>query len=121
VVEFAWRLPPPLKAARAVGKRVLRDVLYEYVPRTLFDRPKQGFSVPVDDWLRGGLRDWAEPLLSERRLRDDGIFDPAPIRALWGAHQAGRQQAGNRLWAVLMFQAWLDEQRSGSRAPVRAA
>jgi asparagine synthase (glutamine-hydrolysing) len=112
VVEFAWRLPPFFKAARAIGKRVLRDVLYEYVPRALFDRPKQGFSVPVDDWLRGSLRDWAEPLLSERRLRDDGIFDPAPIRNLWDGHQSRRHQFGNRLWAVLMFQAWLDAQRN---------
>ena len=119
VVEFAWRLPPPLKAARAIGKRVLRDVLYEFVPRSLFDRPKQGFSVPVDDWLRGELRDWAEPLLSERRLREDGIFDPVPICSLWAAHLAGRQQAGNRLWAVLMFQAWRDAQRSGTRAPMQ--
>lgn len=114
VVEFAWRLPPALKVAGGVGKRVLRDILYERVPRAFFDRPKQGFSVPVDDWLRGALRDWAEPLLSERRLREDGIFSPTPIRNLWDAHQAGRQQAGNRLWAVLMFQAWLDAQRGRS-------
>jgi len=115
VVEFAWRLPSSLKVARGVGKRVLRNVLYEFVPRALFDRPKQGFSVPVDSWLRGELRDWAEPLLSERRLREDGVFEPLPIRRLWKAHQDGRQQAGNRLWAVLMFQAWLDAQRATTR------
>ena len=116
VVEFAWSLPPALKAARAIGKRVLRDVLFEYVPRSFFDRPKQGFSVPVDDWLRGSLRDWAEPLLSQRRLQEDGIFEPAPICDLWKSHIAGRQQAGNRLWAVLMFQAWLDAQRATKHA-----
>jgi asparagine synthase (glutamine-hydrolysing) len=114
LVEFAWRLPITMKVHRGLGKRILRKILEKRVPRTLFQRPKQGFSVPLDDWLRGELRDWAEPLLSKKRLREDGVFRPGPLRLLWDQHQANQQQLGNRLWSVLMFQTWLDEQR---RAP----
>jgi asparagine synthase (glutamine-hydrolysing) len=114
LVEFAWRLPITMKVHRGLGKRILRKILEKRVPRALFQRPKQGFSVPLDDWLRGELRDWAEPLLSKKRLREDGVFRPGPLRLLWDQHQANQQQLGNRLWSVLMFQTWLDEQR---RAP----
>jgi asparagine synthase (glutamine-hydrolysing) len=104
VYEFAWRLPLPWKLQNGQGKRLLRRVLYRYVPKALIERPKMGFSVPVGDWLRGDLRDWAEALLAEDRLHDD--FDPAPIRRCWAEHLSGQRNWQYQLWAVLMFQAW---------------
>jgi asparagine synthase (glutamine-hydrolysing) len=95
-------------------------VLYRYVPRALIDRPKQGFSVPVAAWLRGPLRDWAESLLDERRLRDEGLLEPGPVRARWREHLAGRGNHQYLLWNVLMLQAWTDEQRSAAAPPLLA-
>ena len=106
LVAFSWSLPPAMKAANGVGKRLLRRVLYRHVPRELVERPKMGFAMPVDAWLRHELRDWAETLLDERRLAREGIFDPAPIRARWREHLAGTRNWQASLWAVLMFQAW---------------
>jgi asparagine synthase (glutamine-hydrolysing) len=94
---------------RGRGKRILRAVLHRYVPPRLVERPKQGFAVPVGDWLRTGLRDWAEDLLAESRLRQEGILDPAPVRTVWEEHLSGRANHAARLWAVLMFEAWLAE------------
>lgn len=113
VVEYAWQLPMHQKLRAGQGKWLLRQVLYRYVPRALIDRPKKGFSVPIDGWLRGPLRDWAEALLGARRLREEGYFNPAPIRAMWQAHLSGRAREHHRLWDVLMFQAWLAAQRAG--------
>jgi asparagine synthase (glutamine-hydrolysing) len=109
VVEFSWRLPPSLKTRDNIGKWALREVLYRRVPRSIVDRPKMGFSVPVDAWLRGELRPWAEELLSARRLRDDGVFAPEPIRRTWSEHLSGRGEHGLRLWTILMFQAWAEQ------------
>jgi asparagine synthase (glutamine-hydrolysing) len=109
VLEAAWRLPPSLRIHGGVGKRALRLLVDRHVPRHLVDRPKTGFDPPLGVWLRGPLRDWAEDQLATARLRDQGLLDPVPVRACWDAHQAGRPGLEYALWAVLVFQAWLDE------------
>lgn len=106
VAELAWRLPMHMKIRGNEGKWALRQVLYRYVPRTLIERPKAGFAIPVGEWLRGPLRDWAEAMLDEARLRHEAYLDPAPIREVWRQHLSGRYDWTGRLWAVLMFQAW---------------
>lgn len=111
VVELAWRLPMHQKIRDGQSKWLLRQVLYQYVPKALIERPKQGFGVPIGSWLRGPLREWAECLLDERRLREEGYFNPGPIRKLWTDHLGGRVNEHSRLWDVLMFQAWLEQQR----------
>ncbi len=109
VVEFVWRLPKQFKMRNGQTKWLLRRVLDRYVPRNLIERPKMGFGVPIDAWLRGPLRDWAESLLDETRLRQEGFLDPAPIRLSWQEHCSGIRNWHYPLWTVLMFQAWLDE------------
>lgn len=111
VAEFAWRLPLGMKIRDNQGKWLLRQVLYKHVPRELIERPKQGFGVPLDAWLRGPLRGWAEGLLASDRLASEGWLDPAAIRNKWGEHQSGRRNWSYHLWNALMFQAWLEEQR----------
>jgi len=120
VVEFAWQLPLQYKLREGVGKWVLRQVLYRHVPRALIDRPKMGFGVPIDTWLRGPLRPWAEHLLEPRRLAEDGLLSPAPIRQAWQRHLEGHANLQYPLWNVLMFQAWRERQRASS-APQAAA
>jgi asparagine synthase (glutamine-hydrolysing) len=105
VISFAWGLPFEQKVRNGQGKWLLRQLLYRYVPQTMVDRPKQGFGVPIEHWLRGPLRDWAEDLLSPDQLSSDGLLDPAPIRAMWEKHLSGRN-VQYALWNVLMYQAW---------------
>lgn len=115
VAEAAWGMPLDFKIQGGVGKRVLRDVLDRYVPKELIDRPKAGFGVPVGDWLRGSLRDWAEALLNEGRLEAEGYFHSEPIQSVWREHLSGRSDQTPRLWTVLMFQAWLEGQTNHLR------
>lgn len=105
VVEFAERVPLALKMGASKGKLLLRRVLYRYLPAQIFERPKQGFAVPLAAWLRGPLRDWAEDLLSESALRG-GPFDVRTVRDAWQAHQSGRQTLHYAVWAILMYQSW---------------
>lgn len=108
LVSLAWRMPLSLKMREKTGKWALRQVLYRYVPQYLVERPKQGFGVPIQDWLRGDLKDWADALLSEDRLKREGYLRPAPIRKMWDEHQSRRRDWHYYLWNVLMFQAWLE-------------
>ncbi|KWE64696.1 asparagine synthetase B [Burkholderia ubonensis] len=112
VVEFAWRLPASLRLPDGQSKALLRRLLDAYVPAPLIDRPKQGFCAPIDHWLRGSLRDWAQALLHPARLREEGFFDAAAVERLWRQHQTGRMNWQHQLWTVLMFQAWLEAQRA---------
>jgi asparagine synthase (glutamine-hydrolysing) len=109
VAEFAWRLPLPMRVRQREGKWILRQVLYRYVPRELVERPKFGFGIPLDSWLRGPLREWAEALLDEGRLRREGFLNPKAISSAWQEHLSGKGSWQYHLWDVLMFQAWLDE------------
>ncbi len=109
LVEWIWQLPFQYKVQNGREKHLLRKVLYNYVPRELVDRPKMGFGIPMGDWLRGPLREWAEELLSVPRLQDGGFLRPEPIRAMWAEHQHGRSDWHYYLWDVLMFQAWRAE------------
>jgi asparagine synthase (glutamine-hydrolysing) len=108
LVEFAWRLPLDFKIRDGQGKKILRSVLTRYMPPSLFERPKMGFNLPLRRWLRGPLRPWAEALLDETRLRNDGVFTPGPVRAAWTDYLNGAEKATTPLWGVLMFQAWHD-------------
>lgn len=107
VVASAWGLPLHMKVGDGGGKRILRRVLNRYVPLELVDRPKWGFGIPLGTWLRGPLRDWAESLLAEDRLRSEGFLRPEPVRRAWRDHLAGRRNRQYEIWDVLMFQAWL--------------
>ena len=121
VVEFAWRLPLPVKIRNGRRKWGLRRVLHEYVPPELVERPKTGFAVPLASWLRGPLRDWAEALLDERRLRSEGFLDPRPVRRRWSEHLRWSGLWDQHLWSILMFQAWLEHGRRGRRPPGAAS
>lgn len=111
VVEFAWSLPQNMKLRGNTSKWLLRQVLYRHVPPALMERPKMGFGIPLDQWLRGPLRDWAEDLLDEQALQSGGYFEAAPLRAMWTDHLSGRRNWQYPLWAALMFQSWQRKMR----------
>ncbi|MCK1655266.1 asparagine synthase (glutamine-hydrolyzing) [Bradyrhizobium sp. 149] len=108
VVEFSWTLPNSAKVRHGQGKWLLRQVLRRYLPRPLFERPKQGFDVPIGSWLKGPLRSWASDLLSESRLRNQNLLDVSRVQECWLQHLSGRRDFSRPLWAVLMLQSWLD-------------
>ena len=107
VVEFAWSLPQKFKINTGKTKWILRQILYKYVPKNLIERPKVGFGVPIDQWLRGSLKDWAEDLLNENLMKSEGFFNTKEIRNKWSEHLNGKRNWHNHLWDVLMFQSWL--------------
>lgn len=111
IIELAWSLPLSMKMRNKQSKWILRQILYKYVPRELIERPKMGFGIPVGDWMRGDLRDWAETLLAEPRLRQEGFLDAQFIRSRWQEHLSGKRDRQHFLWSVLMFQGWLEEQK----------
>jgi asparagine synthase (glutamine-hydrolysing) len=113
LLEFAWSLPKRMRLRDGSSKWLLRQVLYRHVPAAIFDRPKSGFAVPIAAWLRGPLREWAENLLDEQRLREEGWFEPAPIRQAWSAHLAGRGNHWERLWGICVAQAWRERWADG--------
>jgi asparagine synthase (glutamine-hydrolysing) len=110
VVEFAWHIPLAMKVRNGQSKWLLRQVLYRHVPKKLLERPKMGFSIPLDEWLRGPLRDWAEDLLDEERLRAEGFFDVSLVKKYWAEHLSGVHNWQYALWNILMFQAWFRAQ-----------
>jgi asparagine synthase (glutamine-hydrolysing) len=121
VVELVWRLPPGLRARGGTSKRALRRLLARHLPAALIERPKRGFAVPVHDWLRGGLRGWAEDLLDPVRLAEAGLVDPRPVREAWRQHLEGRVDHRFRLWNLLMLEAWRRQWLAAPRpAPVPA-
>jgi asparagine synthase (glutamine-hydrolysing) len=109
IVEFAWSLPISLRIGPDGGKRVVRELLARYVPREMTDRPKAGFNVPVGEWLRGPLRDWAEELLAPARVEQQGLLDNRAVQRLWQQHQSGWRNHKNLVWSILMFQAWYED------------
>ena len=109
IFEFASKIPLAMKLKHGVGKSILRDVLFRYVPKELIERPKMGFGIPMSDWLKGPLKEWAEELLDETRLRSQGFFYPEVVRQMWSDHLMGVHNWQSQLWAVLMFQAWLED------------
>lgn len=111
LLEFAWKIPLSMKIRQGEGKWILKQVLYKYVPKKLIERPKQGFGIPLDTWLRGPLQNWAENLLNKKRLEQAGLLNAGPIRQKWAEHLSGKRNWQYQLWDILMFEAWLDAEK----------
>ena len=109
LIEFAWTLPNEYKYKNGRTKWILKEVLNKYIPKKLYDRPKQGFGIPINEWLKGSLREWAEELLNEQKLKEQGYFDAIKIREKWMQHQSGKSNWQHQIWNILMFQSWLEE------------
>src|SRR5579883_81044 len=120
VFELAWRMPLAWRIGANTGKLMLREVLRDFVPATIVERPKQGFGMPVGAWLKGPLRAWVEALLDERRLRREGYLSPEPIRRKWAQHLAGTHDRQSEIWAAVVFQEWLANAREPSVAAMSA-
>ena len=108
LIEYVWRISHSLKFKKGEGKWILKQILNKYIPKHLTERPKMGFGIPIDTWLRGPLRDWAENLLDQKRLQQDGYFNSKLIRNKWTEHLSGKRDWQYDLWSILMFQAWID-------------
>jgi len=119
--EFAWRMPLPWRLNARTGKLLLREVLQEFVPAAIVERPKQGFGIPVGAWVKGPLRDWAESLLDEGRLREEGFLAPAPIRRKRAEHLAGTHDRQNEIWCAIVFQEWLANTRESRASALSTA
>lgn len=110
IYEFAWRLNDKYKIRNNVGKWILRQTLYGYVPQNLVDRPKMGFSVPIGDWIRGPLKVWAEDLLQDSNIKEQGYYNSNFVKKIWDEHKSGKKNWDYQLWNILMFQQWLNSQ-----------
>jgi asparagine synthase (glutamine-hydrolysing) len=110
VLEFAWSLPLSLKIKNGISKWPLRQLLYKYVPKEMIERPKAGFAVPIDEWLRGPLKEWASDLLNEKHIQQQGFLNARLVQELWQEHLSNKRNCAAQLWSVLMFQAWLAQQ-----------
>jgi len=119
VVELSWQLPQRFKLRGGVSKWILRRIAYKYLPRKLLDRPKMGFGVPIEQWLRGPLKSWAGDLLSSASIRAAGLLDPSPIAEKWAEHQTGTRNWQHFLWNVLMFASWNEAQCSSNQPPIQ--
>ena len=108
IAEFAWRLPRKLRLLDGVGKWPLRAILHKHVPRELVERPKMGFGIPLDLWLRGGLKAWASDLLSPARLRRQGLLNPAAVDEAWKSFLSSGPHSSTQIWTLLMLQSWMD-------------
>jgi len=111
LIEYVWRIPQSYKLRNGHGKWILKKILGQYVPNNLIDRPKMGFGVPIENWLRGPIKDWAENLLNEKKLKQDGIFNSKIIRDKWQDHLSGKKNWHHDLWNILMFQSWINEKK----------
>ena len=108
VVEFALGMPIELKIRNNKGKWALREILYKYVPKDMMERPKTGFSIPIGDWLRGPLKEWAEELLDNDKIKSQGYLKPEIVSSIWTLHKSGKYDYTSRIWSILMFQSWLE-------------
>jgi len=111
IYEFASQLPYNYKFRNGTGKWILKELLYRYVPKILIDRPKMGFGIPIDEWLRGPLREWGSDLLNPARLKNEGYLNHIAINKKWDSHMSGSENYGLFLWGVLMFESWLEENK----------